>query len=102
VSWALNEHTGIQERFHSGYSTVRAAADVFLDSLGNAITVRNYGIGVGKTAERFGQAGRWRCRYCPLLPRLLKGRTCGPVFVTHRRPGPGKVVTRATSARTPG
>lgn len=28
-----------------------------------------------------------------LLPRLLKGRTRGPVFVTHRRPGPGKVVS---------
>ncbi|MGO9077453.1 MAG: hypothetical protein ACLQDY_00195 [Streptosporangiaceae bacterium] len=27
-----------------------------------------------------------------LLPRLLKGRTRGPVFVTHRRSGPGKVV----------
>ncbi|GAA4134337.1 hypothetical protein GCM10022285_26930 [Streptomyces tunisiensis] len=24
--------------------------------------------------------------------RLLRGRTRGPVFVTHRRPGPGKVV----------
>ncbi|MFJ5611078.1 tyrosine-type recombinase/integrase [Streptomyces sp. NPDC093221] len=28
-----------------------------------------------------------------LLPRLLKGRTRGPVFVTHRRPGPGKVLS---------
>lgn len=28
-----------------------------------------------------------------LLPRLLQGRTRGPVFVTHRRPGPGKVVS---------
>jgi len=27
------------------------------------------------------------------LPRLLRGRTRGPVFVTHRRPGPGKVVS---------
>jgi integrase len=36
--------------------TVRAAADVFLDSLGNPNTVRNYGIGVGKTAERIGEA----------------------------------------------
>lgn len=36
--------------------TVRAAADVFLDSLGNPNTVRNYGIGVGKTAERLGEA----------------------------------------------
>ncbi len=31
--------------------TVRAAADVFLDSLGNPNTVRNYGSGVGKTAD---------------------------------------------------
>jgi integrase len=29
---------------------------VFLDSLGNANTVRNYGIGVGRTAERIGEA----------------------------------------------
>jgi hypothetical protein len=36
--------------------TVRAAADVFLDSLGNPNTVRNYGIGMGKTAERLGEA----------------------------------------------
>ncbi|GAA3481658.1 hypothetical protein GCM10018966_061890 [Streptomyces yanii] len=35
--------------------TVRAAADVLLDSLGNPNTVRNYGIGVGKTAERLGE-----------------------------------------------
>ncbi|WP_320068713.1 hypothetical protein [Micromonospora sp. RTGN7] len=32
--------------------------------------------------------------YCDTgTARLLKGRTCGPVFVTHRRPGPGKVVS---------
>lgn len=37
-----------------------------------------------------------------LLPRLLKGRIRGPVFVTHRRPGPGKVVSPATCARTRG
>ncbi|MEE1766734.1 site-specific integrase [Streptomyces sp. JV185] len=36
--------------------TVRAAADVFLDSLGNPNTVRNYGIGVGKTAGRLGES----------------------------------------------
>ncbi len=28
-----------------------------------------------------------------LPPRLLKGRSRGPVFVTDRRPGPGKVVS---------
>ncbi|MBT2235490.1 hypothetical protein [Nonomuraea sp. NEAU-A123] len=35
--------------------TVRTAADVFLDSLGNANTIRTYGIGVGKTAMRLGE-----------------------------------------------
>ncbi|GGV12681.1 hypothetical protein GCM10010260_59350 [Streptomyces filipinensis] len=29
-----------------------------------------------------------------LLPRLLKVRTCGTVFVTHCRWGPGRVVAR--------
>ncbi|GGS25174.1 hypothetical protein GCM10010284_67600 [Streptomyces rubiginosohelvolus] len=37
--------------------TVRAAAEAFLGSLSNANTVRNYGIGVNKVAERIG-AGR--------------------------------------------
>lgn len=36
--------------------TVRAAADVLLDSPGNSNTVRNHGIGVGKTTERIGGA----------------------------------------------
>ncbi len=36
--------------------TVRAAADVLLDSLDNANTLRSYGIGVGKTAEHLGEA----------------------------------------------
>ncbi|WP_330321131.1 site-specific integrase [Streptomyces clavifer] len=36
--------------------TVRTAADVFLDSLGNPNTIRNYGIGVDKTAERLGES----------------------------------------------
>ncbi|MFC9331876.1 tyrosine-type recombinase/integrase [Kitasatospora sp. NPDC057015] len=35
--------------------TVRAAADLFLDTLGNTNTVRSYGIAVGKTAERVGE-----------------------------------------------
>lgn len=35
--------------------TVRTAADVFLGSLGNPNTVRNYGIAVGKTAQRLGE-----------------------------------------------
>jgi integrase len=39
--------------------TVRAAADAFLDSLRNSNTVRSYGVGVGKTAERIGEG-------CPL------------------------------------
>lgn len=36
--------------------TVRAAADAFLDSLRNPNTVRSYSTGVGKTAERIGEA----------------------------------------------
>ena len=36
--------------------TVRAAADAFLDSLRNPNTVRSYATGVGKTAERIGEA----------------------------------------------
>lgn len=32
----------------------------------------------------------WDACTARLLPRLLKGRTRGPVFVTHRRPGPGE------------
>lgn len=35
----------------------------------------------------------WDAGTARLLPRLLKGRTRGPVFVTHRRPGPGKIVS---------
>lgn len=34
----------------------------------------------------------WDAGTARLLPRLLKGRTRGPVFTTHRRPGPGKVL----------
>ena len=36
--------------------TVSAAADAFLDSLRNPNTVRSYSTGVGKTAERIGEA----------------------------------------------
>ncbi|MCX5103873.1 MULTISPECIES: site-specific integrase [unclassified Streptomyces] len=35
----------------------------------------------------------WDAGTARLLPRLLKGRIRGPVFVAHRRPGPGKVVS---------
>lgn len=34
----------------------------------------------------------WGASTARLLPRLIKGRTRGPGFVTHRRPGPGKVL----------
>lgn len=47
--------------------------------------------------DRRARAGRtwvnWRSGTAPLLPRLLAGRTRGPVFLSDRRPGP---------ARTPG
>ncbi|MFF0632982.1 tyrosine-type recombinase/integrase [Nocardia sp. NPDC004151] len=32
----------------------------------------------------------WGAGTARLLPRLIKDRTAGPLFVTHRRPGPGK------------
>lgn len=35
---------------------LRDAADAFLDSIGNPNTVRTYAIGVGKAAERLGEA----------------------------------------------
>lgn len=35
----------------------------------------------------------WDAGTARLLPRLIKERTQGPLFVTHRRPGPGKAVS---------
>ncbi|EMF30821.1 tyrosine-type recombinase/integrase [Streptomyces pseudogriseolus] len=56
--------------------------------------------GARSKARRRGQAREdfvletvyWDAGTARLLPRLLRGRTRGPVFVTHRRPGPGKVI----------
>ncbi|WP_405406970.1 tyrosine-type recombinase/integrase [Streptomyces sp. NBC_01104] len=56
--------------------------------------------GARSKARRRGQAREdfvletvyWDAGTARLLPRLLRGRSRGPVFVTHRRPGPGKVV----------
>ena len=44
----------------------------------------------------------WDAGTARLLPRLLKGRTRGPVFITHRRPGPGKVVATRDVCRDTG
>jgi site-specific recombinase XerD len=57
--------------------------------------------GARAKARRRGQAREglvlervyWDAGTARFLPRLLKGRTRGPVFITHRRPGPGKVLT---------
>ena len=47
----------------------------------------------GRTREDFVlETVYWDAGTARLLPRLLRGRTRGPVFVTHRRPGPGKVI----------
>ncbi|GLP64353.1 hypothetical protein TUSST3_09730 [Streptomyces sp. TUS-ST3] len=47
----------------------------------------------GETREDFVlEPVYWDAGTARLLPRLLKGRTRGPVFATHRKPGPGKVV----------
>lgn len=35
----------------------------------------------------------WDAGTARLLPRLIKDRTRGPLFVAHRRPGPGKAVS---------
>lgn len=60
--------------------TVRTAADVFLDWLGNANAFRSYGIGVGKTAECPGEARP----FAAVADDEIGG---GPL--THRKPGPG-------------
>lgn len=44
----------------------------------------------------------WDAGAARLLPRLLRGRTRGPVFVTRRRPGPGKVVSPRDVCPDPG
>ncbi|GAA4973907.1 site-specific integrase [Yinghuangia aomiensis] len=55
----------------------------------------------GAATRRRGSAARedavrewvyWDAGTARLLPRLLKGRARGPVFTTHRRPAPGKVL----------
>lgn len=43
----------------------------------------------------------WDAGTARLLPRLIRDRTRGPVFLTHRRPGPGKYWATATCAPTP-
>ncbi|MFE9469146.1 DUF6596 domain-containing protein [Streptomyces virginiae] len=37
----------------------------------------------------------WRSETARLLPRLLAGRTRGPVFLSHRRPGPSRAPAQA-------
>lgn len=66
--------------------------------------------GARTKARRRGQAREdfvpepvyWDAGTARLLPRLLKGRTRGPVFVTHRRPGRARSSAHVTCARTPG
>ncbi|WP_331740112.1 site-specific integrase (plasmid) [Streptomyces albidoflavus] len=48
----------------------------------------------GRAREDFAlETVYWDAGTARLLPRLVKGRSRGPVFVTHRRPGPGKVLS---------
>ncbi|MDQ0578558.1 hypothetical protein QF030_000736 [Streptomyces rishiriensis] len=44
------------------------------------------------TVSPSGTAGTDGLGEVSTLPRLLKGRARGPVFITHRKPGPGKVL----------
>jgi len=69
-----------------------------LDFAGRRAAVKAKGAAVrrrgGRAREDFVlETVYWDAGTARLLPRLLKGRTRGPVFVTHRRPGPGKVVS---------
>lgn len=43
----------------------------------------------------------WASGTAHLLPRLLRSRTAGPVFLSERRPGPPAGLRPKTSARTP-
>lgn len=43
-------------------------------------------------AEHVLQTVYWDAGTARLLPRLIKDRTHGPLFVGHRKPGPGKAV----------
>lgn len=81
--------------------TVRTAADAFLDSLGNPNTVRNYGIAVGKTAERIGE-GRPPATSARTLawPATHTGRPARCSTSTPRRPGPAPARI-CTSTATP-
>lgn len=56
--------------------------------------------GVGY-AEHVLETGYWDAGTTRLLPRLIKDRTQGPLFVTHRRPGPGKYLADWDMCPTP-
>ena len=43
----------------------------------------------------------WGSGTAHLLPRLIRGRQAGPVFLSERRPGPGSATT-APGSRSPG
>lgn len=89
-------------------SLKRDPGAVGLDSLLTEITkltaVRQLGLKAKGTQPRTRRRGApredfvlepvyWDAGTARLLPRLIKGRTRGPVFVTHRKPSPGKVVS---------
>jgi hypothetical protein len=68
--------------------TVWSAADVFLGSLGNSDTARNYGIGVGKTAERLGGDRPFASGADGEVGESL-GQLSGTTAVKHLEPPPG-------------
>lgn len=86
------------------YETCASAEEILelnvedLDLAGRRCPLTLRSAGPGARPRGAGQASSvqetvfWEAGTAHLLPRLLRGRTRGPVFVTHRRPGPGKVL----------
>lgn len=87
------------------YETAARAEEILGVSIEDLdLSARRYPVkakGARSKARRRGQAREdfvletvyWDAGTARLLPRLLRGRTRGPVFVTHRRPGSAKVVS---------
>ncbi|MGN9847539.1 tyrosine-type recombinase/integrase [Nonomuraea sp. H19] len=98
---------GVREKTLYGllYETAGRAEEILTPNVEDlALTARQARVkakGARAKTRRRGQAREdfvletvyWDAGAARLLPRLLKGPTRGPVFVTHRRPGPGKVVS---------
>ncbi|MEV0708443.1 hypothetical protein [Nocardia aurea] len=96
--------------------TPRSAAEAFLDTIGPAKDLDLAGRcapvkskGAKPRTRRRGAAHHEHilekvyrdAGSARLLPRLIRGRTRGPVFLTHRLPGPGKYLAERDICPTP-